>query len=288
MFKTIYILLLFLSYTLVAKDIVSPREGEDIRLITKPAGFPTTSLTISDGEVIGADSITTIGEIKKSLLTEAQFQASMGDGWVTLNDEIDVSGSRLCLEFSVCTLPDARNRFLRNTDGTEASLRNTPEDSTAVNNVVMTWASVTENSSSAAVTWASSAFNVSSNHPTWSSATASSVTSQGSSVPSMITTSDTDQTRYSSDVNRASGPGSYFKSNVAWPGQTHEHNISKNTLDSNQTAHGHTINKNTLNSNQTAHGHTYDKTAWNTNQVWVEDLETAPDHIVVNFFIKIN
>ncbi len=53
-----------------------------------------------------------IGAIKNSMLTEVQFQAQNGSGWV-LCDGRDVTGSDYDTLTGNTTLPDARGQFLR-------------------------------------------------------------------------------------------------------------------------------------------------------------------------------
>lgn len=53
-----------------------------------------------------------VGDVKQSVLTEAQFQSLHGASWV-LMDGRSVAGSDLDTEFGVSTLPDARGVFLR-------------------------------------------------------------------------------------------------------------------------------------------------------------------------------
>jgi len=53
-----------------------------------------------------------IGDVKQSILTEAQFQAVHDTTWV-LMDGRSITGSALASEFGVTTLPDARGVFLR-------------------------------------------------------------------------------------------------------------------------------------------------------------------------------
>lgn len=53
-----------------------------------------------------------VGSVIHSLLTEAQFQATMGSGWV-LADGRNVSGSAYQSITGNATIPDMRGRFLR-------------------------------------------------------------------------------------------------------------------------------------------------------------------------------
>ena len=58
----------------------------------------------------------TVGDIKHSLLTTAQFQGLMGDCWVVMGGQ-DVSGSDYATLTGKNALPDASGKFLRNTGG---------------------------------------------------------------------------------------------------------------------------------------------------------------------------
>lgn len=56
-----------------------------------------------------------VGTIMHSLLTEAQFQAQMGIGWVLMNGR-SISGSTLSSLTGAVTIPDARGVVLRGKD----------------------------------------------------------------------------------------------------------------------------------------------------------------------------
>jgi hypothetical protein len=279
--------LLLIPSVLYGKDIVAP-SGRDIRIITKPGGTSLVSVKLSVDPNETSSNVFAIGEIQQSILTEAQFQAQMGTGWVQMKGQ-PIAGSKLCTEYSLCTLPDARNRFLRNSDGSDTNLRGTVDDTTAKNGLGLTWEG-TAGSGSSSLSWTSTTFLTSGNHPTWNSATASSqypgvvptmrvVNAGSSSAPSRVGDSHTVQSL-----------GSNFKEGVTWTGSLHTHAFNKNNFnDSNyQVAHSHSYNKNGLNSSQSAHSHSIDRSNWNSDQVWAQNSETAPDHIIVNTFVKIN
>ncbi len=71
-----------------------------------------------------------IGAIKNSMLTEVQFQAQNGSGWV-LCDGRDVTGSDYDTLTGNTTLPDARGQFLRGKSHARADGQENPDgDST--------------------------------------------------------------------------------------------------------------------------------------------------------------
>lgn len=88
-------------------------------------------------------NINPIGTVVQSMLSEAEYQAFAGDGWV-LMDGRDVSGSDYAVLKGVSTIPDARGRFLRgknngrsggtgNPDG-DATLGDSQDDALASHN----------------------------------------------------------------------------------------------------------------------------------------------------------
>lgn len=86
---------------------------------------------VEKGDVISAkkfnESTFGIGDIKQSLLTQAQFQSQFGDCWVSMEGQ-NISGSDFSALTSIVTLPDARGRFLRTLGGDAAPLAQTQED----------------------------------------------------------------------------------------------------------------------------------------------------------------
>jgi microcystin-dependent protein len=62
-----------------------------------------------------------VGEIVSCNLTEAQFQAVMGTGWI-LCDGRDVTGSAFAQLFSSTVLPDLRGMFLRGKQNNRADI----------------------------------------------------------------------------------------------------------------------------------------------------------------------
>ena len=73
------------------------------------------------------ESTAHIGEVKTSVLTEAQFQGLYGTCWVQMIGQ-DISGSDLATLTGISNLPDARGRFLRTTGGNSPALMQTQED----------------------------------------------------------------------------------------------------------------------------------------------------------------
>jgi len=68
-----------------------------------------------------------VGDIKQSLLTEAQFQTQFGDCWVKMKGQ-DVSSSDYATTTGKNNLPNAEGRFLRNIGGNAPALGVTQED----------------------------------------------------------------------------------------------------------------------------------------------------------------
>ena len=88
-------------------------------------------------------NIEPVGTIKQSILSEAQFQSQSGTDWVAMKGQA-VAGSTICLTYSICTLPDARNRFLRNSDAADTNLRGLVADTTTKNGLALTGAVASE------------------------------------------------------------------------------------------------------------------------------------------------
>jgi hypothetical protein len=55
-----------------------------------------------------------VGAIVQTIVAEADFQRAYGKQWVVMRGQ-DVSGSKLCLLFKICRLPNAEGTFLRTT-----------------------------------------------------------------------------------------------------------------------------------------------------------------------------
>jgi hypothetical protein len=72
-----------------------------------------------------------VGEVKQSILTEAQFQSLYGDTWV-LMDGRDVTGSDLAVVTGNNTLPDARGVFLRGKNNGRSDGNENPDGESAI------------------------------------------------------------------------------------------------------------------------------------------------------------
>lgn len=92
---------------------------------------------VTSGDAIQADKINSmiteinkmydIGDIRNSLLPEAQFQSRNGACWVLMNGQ-SVVGSLYASLTGRSNLPAAAGRFLRNAGGAAAALAETQED----------------------------------------------------------------------------------------------------------------------------------------------------------------
>ena len=95
-------------------------------------GTVDTTLLVCDGSAwqsVGAGS--SIGDIRESVLTESQFQALNGPGWV-LMDGRDISGSALDTLTSMSTLPDARGVVLRGKNNGRDNSTGNPDGDLAI------------------------------------------------------------------------------------------------------------------------------------------------------------
>lgn len=82
------------------------------------------------------ESVFGLGSIQQSILTEAQFQSMMGTGWVAMKGQ-SIAGSLLDKAFGISTLPDARSRFLRNSDAADTNLMVLVADTTKKNGLAL-------------------------------------------------------------------------------------------------------------------------------------------------------
>lgn len=290
--------------------------------------------------VVVEKAIAGIGSIQQSILTEAQFQSQMGTEWVKMRGQ-SVTGSRLCNEFSICTLPSAEGRFLRDSVS-DAGLRTTPNDTTAKNGLSNASSSVTVSGTAngALASFKSSTYTGNTSGGSLASfKSANYGISEGAHVHSInhdhttvIVGSDTHY-HYSGEVHTSTGGAAYGSStrtnylykdgnsestsaNIIYrtSSDTHSHSVdvgahsgnsgaaswstgatfNTDSLDSTtyQTAHTHTtsFNPGSLDSTtyQDNHTHTVSGTGTAEAQTITGDTETAPDHIIVNTFIKIN
>ena len=72
-----------------------------------------------------------VGEVKQSILTEAQFSTEYGEGWV-LMDGRDITGSDLATITGNTTLPDARGIFLRGKNNGRSDGSQNPDGDLAI------------------------------------------------------------------------------------------------------------------------------------------------------------
>ena len=72
-----------------------------------------------------------LGSVVHSLLTEAQFQAINGVGWV-LEDGRSISTSALALLTGITVLPDSRGRFLRGKNNGRSGATGNPDGDVAL------------------------------------------------------------------------------------------------------------------------------------------------------------
>lgn len=82
-------------------------------------------------ELVKKHSSSSLGSIKESMLTEAQFQAQHGTGWV-LMDGRDVTGSAYATLTGNTTLPDARGQFLRGKNNGRSDGQQNPDGDMAL------------------------------------------------------------------------------------------------------------------------------------------------------------
>jgi len=71
-------------------------------------------------------SVSSVGDITHSVLSETQFQALRGLDWV-LCDGRSVAGSKLADEFGFANVPDARGQFLRGKNNGRADGQENPD-----------------------------------------------------------------------------------------------------------------------------------------------------------------
>ena len=265
-------------------------------------GIEVDGVTLKDGNVESKSNYV-VGSIQQSILTEAQFQAQIGTDWVAMKGQA-VAGSAICVTYSICTLPDARNRFLRNSDAADTNLRGLVTDTTAKNGLVLTGA-ISGGSLSGGV----GADNVTTNRP-W--------TKTGGVGADNVTTNRTwtktggvtsggthGHTTYWNLAYQALGGDGYREG----PYHSGDGGVNSIPVDGNGY-HGHS---NDIGGHITAsdfeHSHYNDIGGYTsaanfehshadsfvhtpatngTLAVGVGDSETAPDHIIVNTFVKIN
>ena len=199
-----------------------------------------------------------VGAVQQSILSEAQFQAQNGSGWVKMRGQA-IASSRLCVKFTICALPNAEGRFLRDSVA-DAGIRTTVNDSTAVNTLTSSHDHPSTTSGSVPL-------------KDFGGGNFSGSSSLASPVPLIRAVGTLGQ---SSSDNHISGysSGTYtdYTNTTDWPGSQHSHitYIAKSNFD--HTHGGVAVNLASISSTLS------DGVA----------TETAPDHVIVNTFIKIN
>lgn len=111
MFKTLIILIISITYS-----FANVQSGDEIKAVEYN------------------NSKFTIGDIKTSILTLAEFQTLHGSCWIKLNQgadnsNVDITGSDLATLKSINSIKSATGRVLRAEGGLSDSLGNTQEDS---------------------------------------------------------------------------------------------------------------------------------------------------------------
>jgi hypothetical protein len=184
-----------------------------------------------------------IGDTKQSILSETQFQSIHGPEWVKMRNQV-ITSSRLCKKFSICQLPNAEGRFLRDSVA-DAGLRSTPNDTTAKNGLA---------NDPSIVTGIDGVLD--------NGTVTGTVNSTGSAhIHAGIKV-------YTTTAGTSSASGAY-------------HLVGTNTVLDGSHTHGFSNGLVGTDWSQTG-------TANAAAQSISGDTETAPDHVVVNTFIKIN
>lgn len=87
--------------------LISCNDGQDNLLLTYLVGSEPTNSIQEDVVNIGA-----IGDVKYSVLAPDKFKEHNGEGWVLMDNNMPISGSKLGDE-GILELPDARGMFIR-------------------------------------------------------------------------------------------------------------------------------------------------------------------------------
>lgn len=248
--------LAWVAYGQTARETVEKRRIE--RAVELGTGDFVVDSTMVDGSG-NQYTIEAVGSIKQSILTEAQFQAQAGTDWVAMKGQ-SVAGSVICVTYSLCTLPDARNRFLRNSDAADTSLRGLVSDSTAKNGLDLT------------------------GDVAGGTASLSGSVSGGTASNGSLSVSDSGHTHgyVRTDFVLAAGDVAGVASGMYNGTQT---TVSTGSTSANVSLSGSISS--TAASNGTL---AVSNTAANNGTLAIDagDSETAPDHIIVNTFVKIN
>jgi len=108
----------FLAGLMISSNLYGATKADIDRARLKALGYSTTP----------------VGTVVQSVLTLAQFQSINGSGWVKMTGQA-ITGSKLCNDFAICSLPDATDRYLRTADATESNLRDTQAQDTKLNGI---------------------------------------------------------------------------------------------------------------------------------------------------------
>ena len=108
----------FLAGLMISSNLYGATKADIDRARLKALGYSTTP----------------VGTVVQSVLTLAQFQSINGSGWVKMTGQA-ITGSKLCNDFAICSLPDATDRYLRTADATESNLRDTQTQDTKLNGI---------------------------------------------------------------------------------------------------------------------------------------------------------
>lgn len=237
------------------------------------------------GGVNVSQAVMGVGSVQQSILTEAQFQTQMGTDWVKLKGQ-SIAGSKLCTQYSICTLPNAEGRFLRDSVS-DAGLRTTVNDTTAKNGLTNSTSSVSATGTSGG----SRALFKSANYGI----------NEGAHTHAITVSS---HYHYSGEVHTSTAGAAYgssTRSTYLYKDGNLESTSAKiiyRTSSTTPTATcgaaswstGATFNTNSLDSAtyQDTHTHTLSVSGTAAAQTITGDTETAPDHLIVNTFVKIN
>ena len=303
---------LFISAFLIALAF-----APQVKAAIKKAKAELKSLAVRGDKV--EQAVIAVGSVQKSILTEAQFQSLMGPGWVKMRGQ-DITGSKLCTQSSICALPNAEGRFLRDSVA-DANLGATINDTTSADGLttVGTRALFKSATYSASNAGTRALFN-NANYGIDEGAHVHSIThdhqgAEGSSS-AIDTSEETHQHRtptYNGDypyggvtttlAKHTGGYGSGYTQSSYCEDKSHRHTLDLPSHSQNSGAAswstGATFNTDSLDVStyQNTHAHT---TSFNTDSLdssTYQDThahsisgstETAPDYVVINTFIKIN
>jgi hypothetical protein len=211
------------------------------------------------------ESVFGLGSIQQSILTEAQFQSMMGTGWVAMKGQ-SIAGSLLDKTFGISTLPDARSRFLRNSDAADTNLRGLVADTTKKNGLALTG-----NVAGGTASISGTQSYASTNHSHYEGDLKAAIGASGGNA-SVLT--------YPATSVSSRGPSSASNYTVTGAGViTTSRAFNHYTPVYGETAGPNGTGSFVLNNTAANNG---------TLAIGAGDAETAPKHIIVNTFVKIN